>query len=62
MPRYSDDLDEEIEDSFDLAMKWNAVLLIDECDTYLQKRSDRDATRNRVVASKSLTPNLIPEV
>lgn len=54
-PSYDpDDLEEEIEESFNRAMKWDAVLLIDECDTYLQKRSDQDATRNRIVAGKCL--------
>lgn len=48
------DLDErvnDIEHSFDLAMKWDSVLLLDECDTYLQKRSDHDARRNNIVTS-----------
>src|SRR5215469_8823496 len=55
-----DELEEEIEESFSRATKWDTVLLIDECDTYLQKRSDSDSMRNRVVAGKSLNP--IPEV
>jgi len=39
----------ELDDQFRWAAKWNAVLLIDECDTYLQTRSDKDARRNRLV-------------
>jgi hypothetical protein len=41
-----------IEEDFTLAARWKAVLLIDECDTYLQKRSDQDARRNNIVSSK----------
>lgn len=44
----------ELDDQFRWAAKWNAVLLIDECDTYLQTRSDHDARRNRLVQSMSL--------
>jgi len=52
-PSYNtDELEAEIEESFGRAMKWDAVLLIDECDTYLQKRTDSDSTRNRIVAGK----------
>jgi SpoVK/Ycf46/Vps4 family AAA+-type ATPase len=39
----------ELDDQFRWAAKWSAVLLIDECDTYLQTRSDHDARRNRLV-------------
>jgi hypothetical protein len=41
----------DIEEEFELAARWNAVLLIDECDTYLEKRSDNDPKRNRIVSS-----------
>jgi hypothetical protein len=40
-----------IEEEFRLAARWNAVLLIDECDTYLEKRRDDDAKRNKIVSS-----------
>lgn len=36
--------------AFDLAARWGAVLLIDECDMYLEKRSDASSKRNRMVA------------
>lgn len=38
-----------LDDQFRWAAKWGAVLLIDECDTYLQTRSDHDSRRNRLV-------------
>ncbi len=40
----------EIVTAFDLAAKWKAVLLIDECDLYLEKRSDESPKRNRMVS------------
>jgi ATPase family associated with various cellular activities (AAA) len=56
-PEEADETDEITED-FELAARWGACLLIDECDTYLQRRSDVDARRNRVVAGEypSLSP------
>ncbi|TID21244.1 P-loop containing nucleoside triphosphate hydrolase protein [Venturia nashicola] len=39
----------DLDDQFRWAAKWGAVLLIDECDTYLQTRSDHDSRRNRLV-------------
>ncbi|QDS74141.1 hypothetical protein FKW77_001155 [Venturia effusa] len=38
-----------LDEQFRWAAKWGAVLLIDECDTYLQTRSDQDSRRNRLV-------------
>ncbi|GME62479.1 Cytochrome P450 [Neofusicoccum parvum] len=34
----------------DVAAKWDAVLLVDECDVFLEQRSMHDLARNRVVA------------
>ncbi|VBB84804.1 Putative Nucleotidase [Podospora comata] len=42
--------DDELTKTFSLAAKWKAVLLIDECDMYLEKRSDDSPERNRLVA------------
>ncbi|KAE9994257.1 hypothetical protein EG327_000102 [Venturia inaequalis] len=39
----------DLDDQFRWAAKWGAVLLIDECDTYLQTRSDHDSRRNHLV-------------
>ncbi|KXH50197.1 hypothetical protein CSIM01_07421 [Colletotrichum simmondsii] len=36
--------------AFELAARWGAVLLIDECDMYLEKRSDASTKRNRMVS------------
>ena len=35
---------------FDLAKVWNAVLLIDEADVFMERRSTRDLSRNNLVA------------
>jgi len=40
----------ELVTAFELASKWKAVLLIDECDLYLEKRSDASPKRNRLVS------------
>jgi hypothetical protein len=40
-----------IERQFELVTKWNAVLLVDECDAFLQKRSRGDPKRNEVMSS-----------
>ncbi|KAF6839164.1 hypothetical protein CMUS01_04359 [Colletotrichum musicola] len=36
--------------AFELAARWGAVLLIDECDIYLEQRSDASSGRNRMVS------------
>lgn len=37
---------------FNYASKWNAVVLLDEADVYLEARSVRDLRRNSIVSSK----------
>ena len=39
----------DIKEQFELAAKWDSVLLIDECDTYLTERSKDEPGRNRIV-------------
>ncbi|SPO00368.1 uncharacterized protein DNG_03213 [Cephalotrichum gorgonifer] len=39
----------DIADAFDLASRWKAILLIDECDLYLEPRSEATPVRNRIV-------------
>lgn len=36
-----------------MTTRWNAVLLLDESDVFLEQRSIDDLERNRVVSSKS---------
>ncbi|KAF3812163.1 hypothetical protein GCG54_00009848 [Colletotrichum gloeosporioides] len=40
----------DIAGAFELAARWGAVLLIDECDAYLEQRSDSSSQRNSLVA------------
>lgn len=54
--RQTDDesYEDKVTNDFKLAAKWNAVLLIDECDTYLHARSDSDLNRNSIISSTFL--------
>ncbi|CAG8976261.1 hypothetical protein HYALB_00009436 [Hymenoscyphus albidus] len=44
----------EVEDSLELvlelASKWNAILLLDECDIFLEARTSSDLRRNRLIS------------
>ena len=44
------DVEGELSTTFSQAARWNAVLLIDECDMYLEKRNDNSPERNHVVS------------
>lgn len=48
----------EVEDSLELVLeltnKWNAILLLDECDMFLEARTTADILRNRLISSKFL--------
>jgi hypothetical protein len=44
--------------ALELATKWNAVLLIDEADVFMAKRSLNNLKRNELVSGKTL---LIPK-
>ncbi|KAH7033464.1 uncharacterized protein B0I36DRAFT_240437 [Microdochium trichocladiopsis] len=48
LPEY--DLEATLSKALELVAKWDAVLLLDECDVFLQARSSTDLTRNRVVS------------
>jgi len=43
---------EDFQKMFKAAARWKAVLLIDECDTYLETRSSKSKDRNEIVNSK----------
>jgi ATP-dependent 26S proteasome regulatory subunit len=50
----ADDVEARLRDALELAEKWDAVLLFDECDVFLQERSGGggagDLARNEIVA------------
>lgn len=52
---------EEIEDNltwrFKTATSWGAVLLIDEADVFMERRSTADLERNSLVAGELLKPH-----
>lgn len=42
----------------EMATMWNAILLIDEADIFMEQRSPHDLQRNELVSSKSPPPIL----
>lgn len=48
-----------IEHAFSMAARWKALLLVDECDLYLEPRSESTPVRNRIVTSMSPFYSLI---
>jgi hypothetical protein len=52
----------EVEDSLELVLeltsKWNTILLLDECDIFLEARTTTDIRRNRLISSEFLSPLL----
>jgi SpoVK/Ycf46/Vps4 family AAA+-type ATPase len=45
----ADDLDHRLRMILEIAARWNAVLLLDECDIFLEARSSNDIQRNAMV-------------
>lgn len=43
-------LEGQLSDIFRVAAHWNAIILLDEADVYLEQRSSQDLTRNGLVA------------
>lgn len=52
----------EVEDALELvlelASKWNAILLLDECDVFLEARTTADIRRNRLISSECFSSAL----
>jgi hypothetical protein len=52
----------EVEDSLELVLeltsKWNAILLLDECDMFLEARTTADIKRNRLISSEFQIPHV----
>lgn len=47
---HPDDLEERLRQILDMAMAWDAVILIDEADIFLEQRTEDDLERNAMVA------------
>lgn len=43
-------MENELDKVLELSTRWNAVLLLDEADVFLEKRTDNDIQRNKVVS------------
>jgi SpoVK/Ycf46/Vps4 family AAA+-type ATPase len=46
------EVEKNLTDHFKIAKKWNAVLLIDEADVFMERRSTSDLERNSLVAGE----------
>ncbi len=44
------EVEQALTSALNLVSRWNAVLLIDECDVFLEARSTNDIERNRLVS------------
>ena len=50
----SGQVEKRLADILDLAYRWNAVLLLDESDVFLEQRTSDNLERNQLVASRFL--------
>lgn len=46
----ADEVDRNLTEILEMVANWNAVLLLDECDVFLEERSAHDIERNRIVS------------
>lgn len=44
------EVENKLQHTLELVAKWNAVLLLDECDVFLEERSTHDLDRNKIVS------------
>ena len=54
-----DSTEDKLVEWFNLAEHWDAVLLLDEADIFMEKRSKADVKRNALV-SGTISPNSMP--
>lgn len=47
---HPDDVELNLANILDIVAKWKAILLIDECDVFLEERTSHDMSRNRLVS------------
>lgn len=48
-----EEVEKNLTSNFKRAMSWGAVMLIDEADVFMERRTTSDLTRNSLVAGKS---------
>ena len=51
----SHNVEKRLGDILDMASMWNAILLIDEADIFMEQRSPNELDRNELVSSTSLS-------
>jgi hypothetical protein len=49
----SDSVEKNLHKALSLAVSWNAIVLVDEADVFMEQRSAHDITRNGLVSSQS---------
>ena len=50
----------QLQDVFKIAVTWKAIILLDEADIFLERRSLRDLERNRLVSGKLCSADILP--
>jgi hypothetical protein len=51
-------VEDNLQAALNLATAWNAIVLIDEADVFLEQRSTNDLERNSLVSSKSFLSDI----
>ena len=51
------EVEERLHQVLELSTKWGAILLVDECDVFLEQRTTSDLERNKLVAGETRCPN-----
>ena len=49
------EVEESLGEVLELSSKWNAILLLDECDVFLETRTTTDLRRNRLVSGEFMS-------
>ena len=50
----ANEVEQSLQHVLELSAKWGTVLLIDECDVFLERRSASDISRNKLVSGEFL--------
>lgn len=56
----SSSVESSLSNVLEMGTKWNAVLLLDEADVFLEQRSAHDLERNKLVSSQSFSSTFPP--
>lgn len=53
------DVEANLTSKLDLCARWGAILLVDECDVFLEQRAATDIDRNKLVAGELIEVYLL---